>query len=139
MTLTPEQTVLAFFDHLDERRYGELLSLMAPDAVWHRQGKVLQGHAQIRSALQERSNTQRIRHLITNLLQRSASDSDSDSEARFSHYMTALRHDDGEPHTGPVTIQGPLRMSLVNTRLQRRGGAWCVVEQSIVTEFEFAA
>ena len=135
MTLTPEQTVLAFFDHLDERRYEELLSLMAADAVWHRQGKRLQGHAQIRAALQERSNTQRIRHLVTNLLQRSV----SSDEARFSHYMTALRHDDGQTHTGPVTIQGPFRMSLVDTRLQRLGGVWCVAEQAIVTEFEFAA
>ena len=132
--MTPEQTILAMFDCLDEQRYDALLALMAPDAIWHRQGKRLQGHAQILAALRERSATQRIRHLITNLRQRSA----SDNEAEFSHYMTALRYDDGRSHSGPVTIPGPFRMSLVTTRLVRPAGVWHVAEQAIVTEFDFA-
>ena len=132
--MTPEQTILAMFDHLDERRYDELLSLMTPQAVWHRQGKRLQGHAQILAALNERSATQRIRHLVTNLLQRSA----GDDSASFSHYMTALRFDDGQAHDGPVTVRQPYRMSLVTTQLVRTGGVWRVAEQAIVTEFEFS-
>ncbi len=135
VTPSPEQTLLAFFDHLDERRYDALLSLMTQDAIWHRQGQRLQGHAQILAALQQRSNTQRIRHLVTNLLQRSA----GADEARLTHYMTALRHDDGAVHAGPVTIAGPLRMSLVTTHLVRVAGAWRIAEQAIATEFEFAA
>ena len=131
--MSPEQTILALFDHLDERRYDALLSLMAPQAVWHRQGQRLQGHAQILAALQQRSGTQRIRHLVSNLLQRSA----SGDAAQFSHYMTALKFDDGQEHAGPVTISGPFRMSLVTTQLVRLGGAWRVAEQAIVTEFEF--
>ncbi len=131
--ISPEQTILALFDHLDERRYDALLSLMAPQAVWHRQGQRLQGHAQILAALQQRSGTQRIRHLVTNLLQRSA----AGDEAQFSHYMTALKFDDGRVQAGPVTISGPFRMSLVTTQLVRLDGAWLVAEQAIVTEFEF--
>ena len=50
--MSPEQTILAMFDHLDERRYDALLTLMAPQAVWHRQGQRLQGHAQILAAAQ---------------------------------------------------------------------------------------
>ena len=133
--MSPEQTLLAFFDHLDERRYDALLSLMTPEAVWHRQGQRLQGHAQILAALQQRSNTQRIRHLVTNLLQRSA----GDDEARFSHYMTALRHDDGALHAGPVAIAGPFRMSLVTTHLVRVAGAWRIAEQALAPECEFTA
>ncbi len=133
--MSPDQTILAMFDHLDERRYDALLGLMAPHAVWHRQGQRLQGHGQILAALQQRSDTQRIRHLVTNLLQRSL----SADEAEFSHYMTALKFDDGKPHVGPVAISGPFRMSLVSTRLQRLDGDWRVAEQAIVTEFEFAA
>ena len=138
--MSPEQTILAMFDHLDERRYDALLTLMAPQAVWHRQGQRLQGHAQILAALQQRSDTQRIRYLVTNLLQRWA----TGDEAQFSHYMTALKFDDGKPHepygpnAGPVTISGPFRMSLVTTQLVRLDGAWRVAEQAIVTEFEFA-
>lgn len=132
--MSPEQTLLAMFDHLDNRRYDALLSLMVPGAVWHRQGMRLQGHAQILAALRERSPTQRIRHLVTNLLQRSA----TPDAAQFTHYMTALKFDDGRVHTGPVTIDGPLRMSLVTTQLQRIEGTWRVTDQAIVTEFDFA-
>lgn len=133
--MSPDQTILAMFDHLDEGRYDALVALMAPCAVWHRQGQRLQGHGQILAALQQRSDTQRIRHLVTNLLQRSL----SADEAEFSHYMTALKFDDGKPHVGPVAISGPFRMSLVSTRLQWLDGDWRVAEQAIVTEFEFAA
>ena len=132
--MSPEQTIIAMFDHLDEARYDALLSLMTPQAVWHRQGQRLQGHAQILAALLQRSATQRIRHLVTNLLQRSA----ASNEAQFSHYMTALKFDDGQVRAGPVTISGPFRMSLVTTQLVRLDGAWRVAEQAIATEFEFA-
>ena len=39
---------------------------MREEAVWHRQGKVLKGHGEIRAALDERPRTQRIRHVVTN-------------------------------------------------------------------------
>lgn len=129
----PEQTLLAMFDHLDEGEYEGLLSLMTPDAVWHRRGQRLQGHAQIRAALQERSGTQRIRHLVTNVLQRPG----SDDEVNISCYLTALKHDDGQVHAGPVGVRGFFRMARVTTRLVRVDGAWRIAEQAIVTEFEF--
>ena len=131
--MNPEQTILAMFDHLDEARYDALLALMTPQAVWHRQGQRLQGHAQILAALRQRSPTQRIRHLVSNLLQRSA----SAGEAQYSHYMTALKFDDGQVRAGPVTISGPFRMSLVTTQLLQLDGAWRVAEQAIVTQFDF--
>lgn len=130
----PEQTLLAMFDHLDEGEYEGLLSLMTPDAVWYRRGQRLQGHAQIRAALQERSATQRIRHLVTNVLQGSG----SDDEVNISCYLTALKHDDGQVHSGPVHVRGFFRMARVTTRLVRVDGAWRIAEQAIVTEFEFA-
>ncbi len=132
--MSPEQTLLTMFDHLDEGQHESLLSLMTPDAVWIRRGQRLQGHAQIRAALQERSPTQRMRHLATNLLQRSA----SDDEVYVSNHLIALKFDDGQAHTGPVTVHGFLRMARVNTRLVRMDGAWRIAEQVIVTEFEFA-
>ena len=129
----PEQTVLRFVDCLDEGDYAPLVSLMTGDAVWHRQGKTLRGHDEILAALHERSATQRIRHLVTNLLQRS----ETPTETSFTHYMTALRHDSGVAVQGPVTIVGAFRMSRVSTRLVRAGGQWLIAEQAIVPEFEF--
>ena len=123
------------FDCLDERRYGELVSLMTEDAIWHRQGQSLRGHAQILAALAQRSPTQRIRHLVTNLLVRAA----SADEIHCSHYMTALRYDDGQERRGPLRIDGPFRMSVVTSRLVNHDGTWRVAEQAIATEFEFEA
>ena len=129
----PEQTVLRFVDCLDEGDYAQLVSLMTGDAVWHRQGRTLRGQGEILAALHERSATQRIRHLVTNLLQRS----EAPTETSFTHYMTALRHDSGVAVQGPVVIAGAFRMSRVSTRLVRAGGHWLIAEQAIVAEFEF--
>ena len=129
----PDQTVLRFVDCLDEGDYGQLVALMTSDAVWHRQGRTLRGRDEILAALHERSATQRIRHLVTNLLLRS----ETPTETAFTHYMTALRHDSGVAVQGPVAIAGPFRMSLVGTRLVLDGGRWLIAEQAIVAEFEF--
>ncbi len=133
MTDRPDHVVLLFVDHLDASRYADMLALMTEDAVWHRQGRTLRGAAEIRAALQERPATQRIRHLVTNLLERPA----TPGEAVWSHYMTALRHEGGAAVQGPVAIDGPFRMSVVTTRLVRQAGRWLVAEQAIVPEFEF--
>jgi pimeloyl-ACP methyl ester carboxylesterase len=53
-------------------------------------------------------------------------------------YMTAYRFDDGSMRTPPVTIEGPFRVSLVNTRFLRDRGQWRIAEQRITPEFEFA-
>jgi hypothetical protein len=44
------QVTHRFFYCLDEGRYGELLALMSPEAVWHRQGRILRGHRNPRRA-----------------------------------------------------------------------------------------
>jgi hypothetical protein len=129
------QVTHRFFCCLDERRYGELLARMSPEAVWHRQGKTLRGHPEILAALEERSKTQRIRQVITNAFL----DETNGEPAELRAYMTAYRFDDGKPSRGPVVIDGPSRLSLVHTRFARRGGEWRIVEQSLTPESEFRA
>jgi hypothetical protein len=123
-----------FFHCLDERRYDDLLALMRPDAVWHRQGKRLAGHAQIRAALEERSRTQRIRHVVSNgFVEREDAES-----ADFNAYMIGYRFDDGTVRQPPLPIAGPLRMLLVRMRFVREAdGAWRIRETSAIPEFEF--
>ena len=128
-----QQITHQFFLCLDEFRYDDLVSLMTPDAQWHRQGKVLRGHAQALTALGERPRTQRIRHVITNFLVTRADDSGADAVA----YMTAYKHDDGTDAPPPRTIPGPFRMLLVKTRFTRQAGRWLIAEQSATAEFEF--
>ncbi|MGE0799162.1 MAG: nuclear transport factor 2 family protein [Lautropia sp.] len=134
--LLPEltQRTNRFYWCLDEFRYQELVSLMEPEAVWHRQGKVLRGHAQVLAALAERPATMRIRHVITNVFVADAGPDTADVVA----YMTAYRHDDGSDRPLPRSIPGPFRVLLVKMRFRRRDGQWLIAEQAATSEFEFA-
>jgi hypothetical protein len=122
-----------FFWCLDEFRYDELLGLMREDAVWHRQGKVLAGRAQIRAALDERPRSQRIRHVVSNpfIAEQSA------GAARMIAYMIGYRADDGVSRPPPQTIDGPLRFLVVETRFVQADGRWWIADQRAVPEFEF--
>ncbi len=125
-----------FYYYLDERRYADLVAMMKPDAVWHRQGKHPKGHREILAALEERSRTQRIRHVITN----SFVDSSGDGSATVKGYMIAYRFDDGTVRQPPLTIDGPLSMLLMTTRFVREDdGKWLIAEQSAEPEFQFRA
>jgi SnoaL-like domain len=124
-----------FYWYLDEMRYADLVAVMREDAVWHRQGKVLKGHAQVLAAMAERPRTQRIRHVITNAF---LSESDERS-ATLIAYLTAYRFDDGSMRKPPVTIDGPFRLLLVSIRFVRDRGEWRIAEQSTTPEFEFSA
>lgn len=77
------QVTHRFFYCLDEGRYGELLALMSPEAVWHRQGRIL-------------------RHVITNAFL----DQADDERAELRAYMTAYRFDD------PRTFSTPARSGI---------------------------
>lgn len=122
-----------FFYLLDTSDYDALLALMTEDSTWLRQGKSLRTHAVIREALEERPKTQRTLHVISNAFLEAA----DAGEAKLVAYMTAYRHDDGRPASGPAKIDGPFRMSIVRTRFRRDGGGWLIAEQSVVPEFEF--
>lgn len=135
-TDTLAQLTYRFFHYLDEHRFADLLGMMKPDAVWHRQGKHLRGHGEILAELESRPSTQRIRHVITN----SFIDSASADTATVKAYMVAYRFDDGTVRQPPITIDGPLRMVLLSTRFVREdGGNWLIAEQSAVPEFVFRA
>ncbi len=133
--LYPElvQIVHEFFYDLDEMRYDALLGLMREDARWHRQGKTLQGHPQILAALEERSRTQRIRHLVTNAFVETS----DDSQAVMLAYLIAYRFDDGTLRKPPLPISGPFRLLLVRTRFSRDGEQWRIAEQRLDPQFEF--
>lgn len=124
-----------FFHHLDERRYGELVAMFDEQGVWLRQGEQLRGHAAILGAMNSRSPTQRIRHVITNAF---VSKSEN-GKVTVQSYMTAYRHDEGAAREGAVRIPGPFRMSLVSTTFRRSATEWRIVEQRVTPEFEFEA
>lgn len=122
-----------FFWCLDEFRYDDLVSLMREDAVWHRQGKAMQGRAGILAGLEERPRSQRIRHVITNpfILER------TEHTAKLVAYMIGYRADEGVRKPAPQTIDGPLRFLLVETDFVHADGRWWIQVQRATPEFEF--
>jgi hypothetical protein len=122
-----------FFWCLDEFRYDELLSMMRPDAVWHRQGQAPQGHAAIRANLDGRPASQRIRHVISNpfIAER------GERSAKLIAYMIGYRADEGVRRPPPQTIDGPLRFLVVETDFVEIDGRWWIQVQRATPEFEF--
>jgi hypothetical protein len=125
------QLLNEFFYRLDEFQYQELVALMEPDALWHRQGKIQRGAQESLAALEQRSRTQRIRHVITNvqLTELSA------QEARSVAYMTVFKHDDGVAAPVPRNIRGPAGFLLVSTHFRRQDDRWLVAEMKATPEF----
>jgi hypothetical protein len=126
------QLLHEFFYRLDEFQYEELVALMEPDALWHRQGKVQRGAKESLAALAQRSRTQRIRHVITNV---QLTELDA-SQARCVAYMTVYKHDDGVDAPAPRTIRGPSGFLLVSTHFRRHDDRWLVAEMQAAPEFQ---
>jgi hypothetical protein len=128
------QVLTRFFNYFDQWRYQDMADLFAEDGVWHRQGQALRGRAAILAALAERSTTQRVRHVVTNL-QIDVLDADT---AASLLYVTAYRHDSGAKQTGPPCIHAPYLLLVVPGRLRRTQAGWRIVHMEMNREFEFA-
>ena len=116
-----QKAILAFFRCLDERDYAGLIARMHPEGVWLRQGKQLRGEQQILQAMNARSETMRIHHILTNVLVDVSSDSE---RASLFAYLLVFRHDDGEKHTGPAPLKGPAAIHTCNAELRPAAGDW---------------
>jgi len=127
------QTLTRFFNAFDQWRYDDMAGMFAPDGVWHRAGKALQGEDVIVAELNKRSRTQTVRHVITNV----QVDVKDAASADFLLYVTAYIHDSGEKATKPPKIQMPSLLLVVPGQMVRRDGAWKIASMSMNREFEF--
>ncbi|WP_233233195.1 nuclear transport factor 2 family protein [Bordetella sp. LUAb4] len=116
--------VMAFYRDLDEYRYEALADRLAPDGAWHRQGKVLTSRQAVLDALAPRSKTQRIHHLIVNLV----ADSQEEDRCRMRAYMLVVRHDSGGTPQGPAPLNGIENIRTIHIELVRVAGAWLIKE-----------
>ena len=126
------RTLTCFFNYFDQWRYDDMVALFTPEAVWHRQGKALQGEA-IMAALNARSRTQTVRHVITNI----QVDVKAPTSADFILYVTAYTHDSGVTVATPPTIQMPSLLLVVPGALVKLGNDWKIVQMSMNREFVF--
>ncbi len=129
------QVLTRFFNYFDQWRYENMADLFAADGVWHRQGQALVGPAAILTALAQRSTTQRVRHVVTNL-QIDVIDGDT---AASLLYVTAYRHDTGTKQTKPPQIRAPYLLLVVPGRLRRTEAGWKITHMKMNRQFEFEA
>ena len=128
------QLLYRFYYYLDEFRYRDVAELFVADGVWHRAGQALQGRDQIIAALERRSTTQRVRHVVTNLL----IEAGDDATAQIVFYLTAYQHDAGIRSEAPAKIGGPSLLLVVTATLVKAAAGWRIARQTTKREFEFA-
>lgn len=126
--------LIRFFNAFDAFRYDEMAAMFAPDGVWHRQGKALHGRAAILAALDERSATQTVRHVVTNIdVTASAAD-----DAQFLLYLTAYADDRGvAPDGEPPIIAAPFLLLTVPGSCVRIDGKWRIADMTMTRTFRF--
>ena len=125
LVLEAQQAVLRFYAALDRSDYEGVASGMAPDGVWHRQGKELRGPDAVRAALRERPAGRVTAHLVQNLVV----DFPGEDEAEARYMTLVYRHDGAPDAEGPAPLGPPLSIAAGTDRLRRQGGAWLVVER----------
>jgi SnoaL-like protein len=127
------QILIRFFNEFDAWRYRAMVQLFAPDGVWHRQGRALKGADAILAVLEQRSTTQIVRHVVTNV-QVTVLDANT---ARSLLYVTAYQHDTGEPAPAPPVIRSPSLLLEVPGELVRTEDGWRISSLTMTRVFEF--
>jgi ketosteroid isomerase-like protein len=120
------QAVMRFYGALDAGDIAGVASWMAPEGVWHRQGQVLRGPAEVLAALQQRPAGRVTAHLVNNLVV----DLDEAGDTASVRYMLLVfRHDRQQEGTGPVAIAGSLLSITETTDVWRKmpGAGWQAV------------
>lgn len=116
------KVILRFFQCMDERRYDELLALTTDDCLWVRNGEELKGSEQIRAALDARSPTMHIHHILTNL----EVDASENGTATMRAYLVSYRHDSGKPLDGPAPLDRPRAIFKLAGTLRKDDSRWQV-------------
>lgn len=128
-----QQTLAELFYCLDERRYESLTALFEVDGEWLRQGKELKGRTEIMAALNARSATYVIRHVLSNFLVTSRDDEQLDCVG----YLTPFAHDSGSIAEKPVTLHSPLAIFVSRATFRRVDGAVSLKRLELWPEFVF--
>lgn len=118
--LEVQHLVHRLFYCLDTRDYRGVAAAFHEDGVWLRQGKRLVGPAQIIEALEQRSPTMVIHHVITNLFVEPA----GEMAGKLTCYLTAYRHDSGAPPSGPAPLTGPAQVGFCHGEVSQVASRW---------------
>lgn len=126
-TLACRQAIHRFYAALDSGDFATVAAAVAPDGVWHRQGKALRGPGDVAQAMADRPAGRVTAHLVQNLVVEL-----QDADTATARYNTLVFRHDGEAGAPPPAPLGvPLSIAAASDRLRRdpATGAWLVVER----------
>lgn len=124
VSMDVEKLLLDFLMGLDTGNFEALVDCIAPDGIWHRQGKALRGHAMILEALAARGSDVRTAHLITNFRLVSADAVSAETQS----YMVAYRYDGPVREDEPSPMNVPFSIALYRCRYVVLDGQWKIAE-----------
>lgn len=126
-SLACQQAIHRFYAALDTGDFDHLAAAMAPDGVWHRQGKALRGPGDVAEAMADRPAGRVTAHLVQNLVV----DLQDGETATVRYNTLVFRHDGAAGAPAPAPIGVPLSIAAAQDRLRRdaASGAWLVVER----------
>lgn len=113
-----------FYRHLDLFEYEALVDLMAPDGVWIRRGLAMRAGPEVLKVMRERSTTQTIVHLLTNM----HSEVTGAGSVTVRAYMMAFNHDDGTRRTEPAPLGGPALIAPIVFETRRTDLGWRIAK-----------
>ena len=127
-SLACQQAIHRFDAALDAADFATVAAAVAPEGVWHRQGKALRGPGEVAAAMAERPAGRVTAHLVQNLVVTLL-----DAQTATARYNTLVfRHDGAAGAPPPAPIGVPLSIAAAQDRLRRDAatGNWLVVERA---------
>lgn len=113
-----------FANHIDARRYEQVLALFTEDGTLDRMGNALVGHRQIAGFLDARPQDLATRHLCTNIrVEFSSAD-----EAQGACYVLFFR---GSPEGSSAVIAEPPSVVEYHDRYRKTAQGWRIQERRI--------
>jgi len=130
--LDAEQLIVRLYNALDAHEPEKIGRCFAPDGVWHRQGKALQGPVAVIRETSERPKTRTTQHVLSNF------DMEMDHRDGFQvrYYLTVFRHDATEVATDPVPVSMPFALLRSRASLVNHEGALLIAELTSQTIFQ---
>lgn len=127
------QALMRFFFCLDERRYEQVVKMFSPSGQWLRQGKLHTGAAEVMAMLRNRSETQIVRHVVSNVLVESTQGSTIIAKS----YVTGYVYNGKADAQLPVAIRGAHRLFVGTTEFEPRGNAIYISKHGMEPVFDF--
>ena len=117
-----------FYACLDARDYDGVIACCADDAVWHRRGQPVTGHAAIRKALASRPLDFHTGHIVTNVIVEQA----SDTEGRVMFYMAGHPYNGEVPDGQYVPLPHAHILAAYCDTMRKVGNRWFISEKKLV-------